>query len=333
MLLEHSLGRVLLKFAFIIDPIARLNPGHDTSVAIMEAAQVLGHKVFITQANWLGVVGSRAYGWLQPITMKPVVQQGDRWVAEDPDWYRLGDSKWRPLEEMDVVFMRTDPPVTVPYLYVTYILDCIDSRKTQVINSPRGLRTANEKMYALQFTKAIPETIVSADKQVIRAAVERWGSGVLKPLGGKAGEGILFLEGSDRNFNSIVEVSTRQGKEPVMVQTYLSAAKVGDKRVILLNGEPIGAVNRVPTGKEFRGNMAVGGRSEKTEITARDLEICRQVAPAVRRDGLVFVGIDIIGGYLTEVNVTSPTGIREIDRLDGVRLGNQVVKWVEKTHS
>ncbi|PZO61283.1 MAG: glutathione synthase [Phormidesmis priestleyi] len=316
-----------MKFAFIIDPIARLDPGHDTSVAIMEAAQGLGHEVYVTEANQLGVVAGRAHSWLQLVTMKPVVQVGNSWQSA-PDWYQLAQRQWQPLEEMDAVFMRTDPPVTVPYLYVTYILDCIDKSKTQVINSPIGLRTANEKMYALQFADAIPETIVSADKQVIREAVERWGAGVLKPLGGKAGEGILFLEGSDRNFNSIIEVSTHQGKEPVMVQTYLPAAKAGDKRVVMLNGEPIGAVNRVPTGKEFRGNMAVGGRSEKTELTARDLEICQQVAPALRRDGLIFVGIDIIGDYLTEVNVTSPTGIREIDRLDGVRLGNQVVKWV-----
>lgn len=316
-----------MKFAFIIDPIARLDPGHDTSVAIMEAAQGLGHEVYVTEANQLGVVAGRAYSWLQLVTMKPVVQVGNSWQSV-PDWYQLAQRQWRPLEEMDAVFMRTDPPVTVPYLYVTYILDYIDKSKTQVINSPIGLRTANEKMYALQFADAIPETIVSADKQVIREAVERWGAGVLKPLGGKAGEGILFLEGSDRNFNSIIEVSTHQGKEPVMVQTYLPAAKAGDKRVVMLNGEPIGAVNRVPTGKEFRGNMAVGGRSEKTELTARDLEICQQVAPALRRDGLIFVGIDIIGDYLTEVNVTSPTGIREIDRLDGVRLGDQVVKWV-----
>jgi glutathione synthase len=321
-----------LKFAFIIDPIARLDPGHDTSVAIMEAAQILGHEVYVSQADQLGVIASEAYGWLQPVSIKPVVQQGDRWLA-DADWYRLGEAKWRSLNEMDAVFMRTDPPVTVPYLYVTYILDYIDSRTTQVINSPTGLRMANEKMYALQFTNAIPETIVSADKQVIRAAVEGWGAGVLKPLGGKAGEGILFLEGGDRNFNSIIEVSTRQGKEPVMVQTYLPAAKAGDKRVILLNGNPIGAVNRVPTGKEFRGNMAVGGRSEKTELTPRDLEICQQVAPALQRDGLIFVGIDIIGDYLTEVNVTSPTGIREIDRLDNVRLGNQVIEWVATSKS
>ncbi|MEO1621256.1 MAG: glutathione synthase, partial [Cyanobacteria bacterium J06632_3] len=239
-------------------------------------------------------------------------------------------AKWRPMEEMDAVFMRKDPPVTVPYLYVTYILDYIDSERTLVINSPSGLRAANEKMYALQFKQAIPETIVSSDKQVIREAVERWGAGVLKPLGGKAGEGILFLEGGDRNFNSLIEVSTLQGKEPVMVQAYLPAAKDGDKRVILLDGEPIGAVNRVPTGKEFRGNMAVGGRSDKTGLTERDLEICQQVAPALRKDGLIFVGIDIIGGYLTEVNVTSPTGIREVDRLDDVRLGHQVVEWVQK---
>ena len=324
-----------MKFAFIIDPIAKLDPGHDTSVAIMEAAQVLGHEVYITQVDALGVISGSAYGWLQPVVMKPVVlkaaeEGGSRWVSE-PDWYELGERRWRPLEEMDAVFMRKDPPVTVPYLYVTYILDYIDPAKTQVVNSPAGLRAANEKMYALQFTEAIPETIVSGDKQVIREAVERWGAGVLKPLGGKAGEGILFLEGGDRNFNSLVEVSTQQGLEPVMVQKYLPAAKEGDKRVVMLHGEPIGAVNRVPTGKEFRGNMAVGGRSDKTALTERDLEICRQVAPALRRDGLVLVGIDIIGGYLTEVNVTSPTGIREIDRLDDVRLGNQVVEWVEKS--
>ncbi|MGB5973187.1 MAG: glutathione synthase, partial [Nodosilinea sp.] len=217
-----------------------------------------------------------------------------------------------------------------PYLYATYILDYVDPSKTKVVNAPSGLRTANEKMYALQFAEAIPETIVSQSKVVIRETVERWGSAVLKPLGGKAGEGILFLQAGDRNLNSMVEISTQQGKEPVMVQTYLPAAKDGDKRIILLNGEPLGAVNRIPTGSEFRGNMAVGGRVAKAEITDRELDICRQLAPTLRRDGLYFVGIDIIGGYLTEINVTSPTGIREIDRLNDVRLGDQVIAWIEK---
>lgn len=316
-----------MKIAFILDPIERLDPGHDTSVALMESAQALGHEVWITQAEQLGVLQGCAYSWLRPVQLKPVVLKEQRWVA-GPDWYSLGKSLWRPLEEMDAVLMRTDPPVTIPYLYATYILDYINPAKTQVINSPTGLRTANEKMYALQFTEAIPETIVSQDKQVIRTAVERWGAAVLKPLGGKAGEGILFLEAGDRNFNSIIEVSTRKGQEPVMVQTYLPAAKDGDKRIILLNGDPIGALNRIPTGKEFRGNMAVGGRVDKAEITARDLEICSQLTSALRRDGLIFVGIDIIGGYLTEVNVTSPTGVREIDRLNQAQLGHQVMDWI-----
>jgi glutathione synthase len=231
---------------------------------------------------------------------------------------------------MDAVFMRTDPPVTVPYLYATYILDYVDPANTRVINAPSGLRAANEKMYALQFAKAIPETIVSQSKAVIRETVERWGAAVLKPLGGKAGEGILFLQAGDRNLNSMVEISTQQGKEPVMVQTYLPAAQEGDKRIILLNGDPIGAVNRIPTGSEFRGNMAVGGRVAKVDITDRELDICRQLAPTLRRDGLYFVGIDVIGGYLTEVNVTSPTGIREIDRLNDAHLGDQVIAWVEQ---
>jgi glutathione synthase len=226
--------------------------------------------------------------------------------------------------------MRTDPPVNDAYLYATYVLDYIDQNKTLVINNPDGIRKANEKMYALQFTKAIPETIVSADKQFIRQFVEAKGATVLKPLGNKAGEGILFLQAGDRNFNSIVELSTQQGRLPVMVQTYLPEAKDGDKRIILLNGEPIGALNRLASSSDFRNNMATGGTVAKTEITPREQEICSQIATNLRRDGLIFVGIDVIGGYLTEVNVTSPTGIREIDRLDGTHLAHQVIQWVEQ---
>ncbi len=316
-----------MNIAFIIDPIERLDPGHDTSIALMEAAQEQGHQVWITEAPLLSVVGGKAYGLLRRVELTPVQLVDGHWVA-DARWYEVDEVELRPLEEMDVVFMRTDPPVTVPYLYATYILDYIDPAKTRVINSPKGIRAANEKMYALQFAEAIPETIVSQNKAVIRETVERWGAAVLKPLGGKAGEGILFLQAGDRNLNSMVEISTRQGQEPVMIQTYLPAAKEGDKRIILLNGEPIGAVNRIPTGSEFRGNMAVGGRVAQVDITDRERDICRQLAPTLRRDGLYFVGIDIIGGYLTEVNVTSPTGVREIDRLDNVRLGHQVMDWL-----
>jgi glutathione synthase len=316
-----------MKFAFIIDPLDRLIPGHDSSVALMEAAQTLGHEVWVTQANELSVIGGKTWGLLSPVTLTPVKLVEGRWVAAEV-WYEVEAPTLQPLEAMDAVFMRTDPPVNVPYLYATYLLDYIDPAKTLVVNSPKGLRDANEKMYALQFEGAIPETIVSQSKQVIRQFVEKKGAAVLKPLGGKAGEGILFLEKGDRNLNSLVEISTNQGTVPVMVQTYLPEAKDGDKRIILLNGKPIGAINRIPTGNEFRGNMAVGGRVAKTEISDRELQICSQLAPVLQRDGLYFVGIDIIGGYLTEVNVTSPTGIREIDLFNGVSLGKEVIEWV-----
>ncbi len=318
-----------MKLAFIIDPIHLLDPCHDTSIALIEAAQILGHEVWVTQANLLSVVEGKAWAVLQRVELVPVQLVEGRWIAANP-WYKLSDSSLTSLETMDAVFMRTDPPVNDSYLYATYILDYIDQNKTLLINSPSGIRGANEKMYALQFTKAIPETIVSADKQFIRQFVEAKGAAVLKPLGNKAGEGILFLQSGDRNFNSIVELSTLQGRVPVMVQTYLPEAKAGDKRIILLNGEPIGALNRLSSGTDFRNNMATGGTVAQTEITPREDEICTQLAERLRQDGLIFVGIDVIGGYLTEVNVTSPTGIREIDRLDGTRLGHQVIQWIEQ---
>jgi glutathione synthase len=319
-----------VKLAFIIDPIHLLDPCHDTSVALIEAAQILGHEVWVTQANLLSVVEGKAWAFLKRVEIVPVQLVEGRWIAANP-WYKLSDSCLTSLETMDTVFIRTDPPVNDSYLYATYILDYIDQNKTLVINSPRGIRGANEKMYALQFTKAIPETIVSADKQFIRQFVEAKGAAVLKPLGNKAGEGILFLQPGDRNFNSIVELSTLQGKVPVMIQTYLPEAKAGDKRIILLNGKPIGALNRLSSGTDFRNNMATGGTVAQTEITPREYEICTLVAERLRQDGLIFVGIDVIGGYLTEVNVTSPTGIREIDRLDGTHLGHQVIQWIEQT--
>jgi glutathione synthase len=318
-----------VKLAFIIDPIHRLDPTHDTSVAFMEAAHQMGHAVWITQANQLSVVQGKAWAVLERVTLTPVTLGENRWVAVDR-WFQSEAPVFQCLEDMDAVFMRTDPPVNTAYLYATYILDYVDPRKTLVINSPQGIRAANEKMYALQFTDAIPETIVTQDKRVIRQFIDQQGAAVLKPLGGKAGEGILFLEPGDRNLNSMIEISTHQGKLPVMVQTYLPQAKDGDKRIILLDGEPIGAVNRIPTGNEFRGNMAVGGVSAKVDITERDRAICAQLAPTLQRDGLIFVGIDVIGGYLTEVNVTSPTGVREADRLNHTQLGHQIIKWLEQ---
>ncbi|MDX1978406.1 MAG: glutathione synthase [Pseudanabaenaceae cyanobacterium bins.68] len=317
-----------MKLAFIIDPIARLDPAHDSSVALMESACTLGHQVWICQPHHLSVIDRQTWGWLQPVQVLPIALVDGKWQVPHP-WYHLRPAEFVCLAELDVVWMRPDPPVTTEYLYTTYILDYANTR---VINSPTGIRQANEKMYALQFGGAIPETIVSCDKKVIKDFVANKGEAVLKPLGGKGGEGILFLRQGDRNLNSLIEISTNFGKTAVMVQVYLPAAQQGDKRVILLNGEPIGAVNRIPTSGEFRGNMAAGGTVAAIKITPRELEICHQLAPVLQQDGLVFVGIDLIGGYLTEVNVTSPTGIREIDRLaldpDHQRLGDQVINWL-----
>ena len=318
-----------VKLAFIIDPIDRLDPTHDSSVALMESAQEIGHDVWMLLANSLTVMASKTWATVTPVKLVPVTLGENRWVAVE-SWFELGASQFLPLETFDVVWMRIDPPVNTAYLYATYLLDYVNPAKTRVVNAPSGIRAANEKMYALQFLKSIPTTIVTQNKQVIRDFLAQEGRVVMKPLGGKAGEGILFLEEGDRNFNSLVEISTVQGSIPVMVQTYLPDAKLGDKRVILLNGEPIGAVNRVPTGDDFRGNMAVGGRADQVDITPRDREISAELAPTLRRDGLIFVGIDIIGGNLTEVNVTSPTGIREVDRFSGLTLGVEVMKWLEK---
>ena len=229
-----------MKFTFIIDPLSRLDPAHDSTVAIMEAAQAAGHEVWVTEVHQLSVIEGKAWASLSPIELTPVELQGEKWVAV-PNWYQTFETVLRCLEDMDAVFMRKDPPVTIRYLYATYILELINPEKTLVINSPQGLREANEKMYTLQFYSVMPETVVSRDKSIIRKFVEEKKTAILKPLGGKAGEGILILEEGDRNFNSIIEISTDYGQEPVMIQRFIPEAKDGDKRIILLNGQPIGA--------------------------------------------------------------------------------------------
>jgi len=316
-----------MKLAFIIDPIAKLDPTHDTSVALMEAACGQGHEVFITSKESLSIVNGKAQAFLEPVHIYPVALINEKWQAQIP-WYKKELGSYQLLENMQVVWMRPDPPVTVEYIYATYILDYVDPNRTLVVNSPKGIRSANEKVYALQFS-CTPETIVSSSKAIIREFVQAKGEAVIKPLDGKGGEGILFATTSDRNLNSIIEVSTKFGRVPVMIQEYLPAAQAGDKRIILLNGEPIGAVNRIPSSGEFRGNMAAGGSVAQIKISDRELDICRELCPILQRDGLIFVGIDVIGGYLTEVNVTSPTGIREIDRLDHTRLAEQVINWLD----
>jgi len=317
-----------MKLAFIIDPIAKLNPRHDTTVALMEGTQAHGHEVWICEMHELTIIKGEPWATLHKVELTPVKLINNHWVS-DHNWYQILEKKLMPLGEFQAVWMRKDPPVNVPYLYATYILDLVP-KTTLVLNNPQGLRNANEKVYALHFQSVIPETIVTQEKTVIQEFVEKKGAAVLKPLGGKAGEGILFIKDNDPNFNSLIEISTKQGQEPIMVQEYLPSAKEGDKRIILLNGEPLGALNRIPTGSDFRGNMAVGGRIAKVDITPREREICEIVAPKLKAEGLYFVGLDIIGGYLTEVNVTSPTCVREINLFNQSCLEQEVIEWIER---
>ena len=226
--------------------------------------------------------------------------------------------------------MRKDPPADAPYLYATMILSLADRARTFVLNEPAGLREANEKLYALNFPGAIPPTVVTYEiPRLKRFMEEQGGEMIVKPLDGHGGEGVFHARAGDRNLNAILEAVTRFESRPIMGQRYIPEIRNGDKRLIVLNGEPLGCTLRVPRDDENRGNIHVGGNCVKAEITARDREICRMLRPRLERDGLYFVGLDIIGDYLTEVNVTSPTGIQEIDRLDSTNLEARVIDFVE----
>ncbi len=311
-----------MKILFIVDPLVGLIPGHDTSFALMQAAQRLGHTVGVCEIGDLQIHDHRALARIQTILL-----------GDDRPFYSVVATDFVPLSEADVIWMRKDPPVNPAYVYATQILDLVnvgrsDGSETLVINRPQGLRDCNEKLYALHFPTLTPETIVASDRQTILDFLDRHTQAVIKPLDGKGGEGIFQLARSDRNLNAIIETSTGYGSRPVMVQRYLSESRLGDKRILLLAGEPIGAVLRIPREDDLRGNMAAGGRVAKTGLTDRDRQICDTLAPRLLADGQYFVGIDVIGDYLTEINVTSPTGICEIDVLDGVVLEDKVIAWL-----
>ncbi|MFQ3612181.1 MAG: glutathione synthase [Cyanobacteriota bacterium] len=309
-----------MQVAFIVDPLPQLQVGHDTSVALMEALQNRGHRIFCLGIGDLYLDQGETWGSVQEIQLD---------LGADP-WYMVKQEQLMPLSQMQAVWMRKDPPVDTAYLYATYLLDRLSPSQTLVLNHPAGIRSANEKLYALQFKDWIPRTRVSGNKKLLRQFIEHEGQAVLKPLGGKGGEGILRVNAGDPNVNSLLEISTQFGQLPVMVQEYLPEAVAGDKRILLLEGEPLGAVNRVPGQGDFRGNIAAGGRVEKTEITEKERALCGALAPILRQEKLYFVGIDVIGERLTEVNVTSPTMLREICQLEGVDLADQVAAWLEK---
>jgi glutathione synthase len=318
-----------LRIVVVADPLPALTPGHDSTVALIEAAQDRGHEVLVTTAERLRIRHTRTYAPCRPVTVVPAVLDGGRWYAVD-DWYRTGPERDVRLDDADVVAMRTDPPFDADYLNATYVLDQVDDRHVVMLNRPAGLRAANEKLFTLRFPDLIPDTLVTADRAEILATVREWGRAVLKPTDGMAGRGILLLRPDDDNVPSILEVATGRGRRQVVVQRYVDAAADGDRRVIVLDGEPIGVVRRVAVRGEFRCNMAAGARPVADHVTPADEKMCAVLAPELEREGILFAGIDVIGDRLTEINVTSPTGLREIDALSGTHLSCLVVEHLER---
>jgi glutathione synthase len=309
-----------MQVAFIVDPLASLQVKHDTSVALMLALQARGHALYCLELRDLYARQGEAWARFQQVTLD---------LNRNP-WYQVENTLERPLSDMQAVWMRKDPPVDAAYLYATQLLELLTESTTLVLNSPSSLRSANEKLYALHFPDWTPRTLVSSAPQILAQFIEREGQTVLKPLAGKGGEGILWVKWGDPNLNSLLEISTQGGKLPVMVQEYLPAAQKGDKRILLLEGHPLGAVNRVPRQGDFRGNVAAGGSVERAVITERELEMCAALAPRLQAEKLYFVGIDVIGEKLTEVNVTSPTMLQEISLLEGRDLAATVAMWLEE---
>lgn len=317
-----------LDLMFVIDEIATLEPGHDTSVALMEAAQLRGHRVLITSASELGYEQDAVTARCRDVTLRPAVVHDGKWVA-DTEWFTIGEAHDYRVDDAHAVFMRTDPPVDAQYLRATYLLDLVDPRRTLLINSPEGLRGANEHLYALQTPDLGPPTVVTANRERIIDVVRSWRRAVLKPTEGMGGRGVLLLDADDPNLSSLVDSATERGAAQVVVQRWLPECAKGDRRVIVLDGVPIGAVRRIARDGEFRCNMAAGAAAVADTVTEIDREICAGLRPHLRSKGLTFVGIDVIGDKLTEVNVTSPTGIREIDALSGSQLARDVIAWVE----
>lgn len=307
-----------MKIAFQMDPIGPININADSTFRIAEEAQARGHELFYYTPDCLAYEEGRitARGW--PLKVQRV----------EGNHFSLGAEQVVDLADFDVVWLRQDPPFDMFYITTTHLLDRLKDT-TLVVNDPFWVRNYPEKLLVLDFPKLTPPTTIARDLQTIRAFKEKHGDIILKPLYGNGGAGVFRLTQSDRNLASLHELFTGFSREPLIVQKFLPAVSKGDKRIILVDGEPVGAINRVPAEGETRSNMHVGGRPEKIGLTERDREICAAIGPLLREKGQVFVGIDVIGDYLTEINVTSPTGIQELERFDGTNIAEKIWLAIE----
>ena len=307
-----------MKIAFQMDPIGPIDIAADSTFRLAEEAQARGHELFYYTPDQLAYQEGRLTARGQPLKVQRVV--GDHAL--------LGDEQEVDLAEFDVIWLRQDPPFDMHYITTTHLLDRVHP-KTLVVNDPFWVRNYPEKLLVLEFPQLTPPTTIARDLDTIKAFKQKHGDIIVKPLYGNGGAGVFRLDQNDRNLASLHELFTGFSREPLIAQKFLPAVSKGDKRVILVDGEPVGAINRVPAAGETRSNMHVGGRPEKIELSARDLEICRAIGPLLREKGQIFVGIDVIGEYLTEINVTSPTGIQELERFDGINVAEKIWQAIE----
>lgn len=307
-----------LRIACQMDPIDRVDPRGDSTFAMLLEAQHRGHPLFVYQPEALTLDEGRLIATGSDVTVRDTVG----------DHVTIGPVRQITLAEMDVVLLRQDPPFDMAYLTTTYLLERLPP-STLVVNDPREVRNAPEKIWVLDFQDLMPPTMVARSVADVQAFRARYGDIVVKPLYGNGGAAVFRLTPGDSNLNALMEVFHQRNREPVMIQQYRPEVRGGDKRIILVDGVPAGAINRVPAEGETRSNMHVGGTPTPTELTPRDLEICRRLGPELERRGLVFVGIDVIGPYLTEINVTSPTGIRQVKAFGGADIASLIWDAIE----
>lgn len=310
-----------LKVAVQMDHISTINITGDTTFALSLEAQKRGHELYHYTPDRLSMRDGVVTARLEKLEVREI--KGDH--------YTLGEPVRRDMLDMDVVLLRQDPPFDMNYITNTHLLERIHP-KTLVVNDPAWVRNSPEKIFVTEFPDLMPETLITKDPQEVLEFRREFGDIILKPLYGNGGAGVFHLADGDRNLTSLLEMFGQLFKEPFIAQRYLKDVRSGDKRIILIDGEPVGAINRVPSESDARSNMHVGGRAEKTLLTAREREICERIGPSLKERGFILVGIDVIGDYMTEINVTSPTGIREIERFDGTNIASLFWDAVEAKH-
>lgn len=313
----------LLKVGIVMDPIENIKPHKDSSFAMLLEAQRRGHQLYYMQPEDLFLKNGEAFATTSELKVwdKPITEQ----------FYGFGSSKQTDLAELDIILIRQDPPFNNAYLYSTHILEQAEAKGVLVVNKPQSLRDANEKLFASWFPECIPLTLVSANSEHLKKFIQEQKDTILKPLDGMGGASIFRVKQNDPNISVIIETMTNHGKHHIMAQVYLPAIKQGDKRILLINGKPINhTLARIPSQGETRGNIAAGGTGVGMEITARETWLCQQIAPTLQAKGLHFVGVDVIGDYITEINVTSPTCIRELDRQFDINIAGTLFNHLEK---